>query len=353
MGILEYSLYGNTVQSWAVAVLVALLAAALLRLVERLVKTRLGGLAERTATTWDDLLAHTLSNTKRLFYLIVAIYVATLVLVLPAEVQAIADRVVVLALLVQGGIWVTSAVTFWLDSYRDKELTEDAAAVTTVSALGFLSKLAVWAVAVLLALDNLGIDVTALVTGLGIGGIAVALAVQNVLGDLLASLSIVLDKPFVINDFLIVDEHMGNVEHIGLKTTRLRSLSGEQLVFSNSDLLKSRIRNYGRMYERRVTFTVGVTYQTPREKLEIIPTIIRDAIGEHDKARFDRSHLKAFGDFSINFETVYYVLDPSYSVYMDIQQAVNLRVHERFEAEGIEFAYPTQTLFVVKEGSPS
>ena len=193
-------------------------------------------------------------------------------------------------------------------------------------------------------LDNLGYNVTALIAGLGVGGVAVALAVQNILGDLFASLSILFDKPFVVGDFLIVDEHMGSVEHVGLKTTRVRSLSGEQLIFSNSDLLKSRLRNYGRMYERRVAFQTGVTYETPREKLKLIPGIMRAAIEAQQKTRFDRSHFAAYGDFSLNFETVYYVLGPDYNLYMDIQQAINLQIHEQFEAAGIEFAYPTQVL---------
>jgi small-conductance mechanosensitive channel len=206
-------------------------------------------------------------------------------------------------------------------------------------------------VALLLILDNLGIDITALVAGLGVGGIAVALAVQNILGDLFASLSIVLDKPFAVGDFIIIDDYLGSVEHVGLKTTRLRSLSGEQLVMSNADLLSSRIRNYGRMYERRIVFSLGVTYQTPRDKLKKIPGIIRDAVEAQDQTRFDRSHFKGYGSFSLDFETVYHVLQPDYNLYMDIQQAVNFAIHERFEAEGIEFAYPTQTLFVERGGA--
>jgi small-conductance mechanosensitive channel len=214
-----------------------------------------------------------------------------------------------------------------------------------------LGRLATWVVVLLLGLDNLGIDVTALVAGLGVTGIAVALAVQNILGDLFASLSIVLDKPFVIGDFLAVGDMMGSVEYVGLKTTRLRSLSGEQLVFSNSDLLGSRIRNFGRMAERRALFTIGVTYQTPREKLERIPQMIREAVEAQPQTRFDRSHFARYGDSAITFETVYYVTVPEYPVYMDIQQAINLRIHEAFEREGIEFAYPTQTVFLTKQTS--
>jgi len=170
-----------------------------------------------------------------------------------------------------------------------------------------------------------------------------------ILGDLFASISIVLDKPFVIGDFIIVDNFLGSVEHVGLKTTRLRSVSGEQLVMSNSDLLKSRIRNYKRMYERRILFTIGVTYQTPLEKLKLIPNIIKDIIESQDEARFDRVHFKEYGNFSLNFEIVYWVQSPDYAIYMNIQQAINLEIYQRFEEQGIEFAYPTQTLFMAKE----
>jgi small-conductance mechanosensitive channel len=206
------------------------------------------------------------------------------------------------------------------------------------------------AIAAVLILDNIpGVEITALVASLGIGGIAVALAVQNILSDLFASLSIVLDKPFVIGDFIIVDNCLGTVEHIGLKTTRLRSLSGEQLVFSNNDLLKSRVRNYKRMAERRVVFSVGVTYQTPLEKLERIPTLIRDTIEAQPAVRFDRAHFQGYGDFALNFEVVYYVLDPDYNRYMDIQQGINLGIYSSFAEEGIEFAYPTRTLYIAGE----
>ena len=206
-----------------------------------------------------------------------------------------------------------------------------------------------WSVILLLALDNLGFNITTLVAGLGISGIAIALAVQNILGDLLASLSIVLDKPFVLGDLIIVDEHIGYVEHIGLKTTRVRSLYGEQLIFSNNDLLQSRIRNFKRMAERRVIFTIGVTYQTEVEKLEKIPGIIKEIIDKQDKARFDRAHFKTFADFSLNFEIVFWIIGSNYNLYMDILQSINLQIYRRFAEETIEFAYPTQTLFVEKQ----
>jgi small-conductance mechanosensitive channel len=198
----------------------------------------------------------------------------------------------------------------------------------------------------LMVLDNLGVDVTALVASLGIGGVAVALAVQNILTDLFACLSISIDKPFVLGDFIIVGDLLGTVEHIGLKTTRVRSLSGEQLIFSNNDLLGSRVRNFKRMYERRVVFTFGVVYQTRHEQLRRIPDMVRAIIEARENTRFDRAHFKAYGDSSLDFEVVYYVLVPDYNIYMDIQQAINLDLFERFEKEGIGFAYPTRTVYM-------
>jgi len=352
MGFLDIVILENRLERWLVAFAIGAAILTGLRLFSSVVIRRLRSLAGRTKTDWDDLLAHTLGKTKLLVLGVLAVYGGANALTLPVRAQGLIERATILALLLQGGIWGAAAVSFSLEHYRRRQLAEqDRGEATAVGALAFVARVAVWAVVVLLALDNLGIDVTALVAGLGIGGVAVALAVQNVLGDLFASLSIVLDKPFVVGDFLIIGDMMGSVERVGIKSTRIRSLSGEQLIFSNADLLGSRIRNYGRMFERRIVFKIGVTYQTPRALLERIPTILREAVEAQEKTRFDRSHFAAYGDFSIDFETVYYVLDPAYNVYMDIQQAINLRVHERFEAEGIEFAYPTQTLFLEKTAS--
>jgi len=300
---LDHTFLGNSLLQWIIACAVLLFSYLLLRLAKHIAGRRLTALAALTETQVDDVLANALSKTRSLF------------------------------LFVAG---------------RQRALKKNPAAATTINAMSFLSRILIWSVVLLVALDNLGIDVTALVAGLGIGGVAVALSVQNILGDLFASLSIILDKPFVIGDFLIVDDYMGSVEYVGLKTTRVRSLSGEQLIFSNSDLLKSRIRNYGRMYERRVVFNIGVTYDTPREKLKRIPEIIREAVKAQDKTRFDRSHFMKYGDYALQFETVYYVASPDYNIYMDRQQAIYFAIHEVFEQEGIEFAYPTRTLYVTQ-----
>jgi small-conductance mechanosensitive channel len=254
--------------------------------------------------------------------------------------------VAVVALGVQAGLWLTILIGGGVRLWVSEAGAKSGAVQTTLGTLRFLIHLVVWSAVTLIVLANLGVDVTALVAGLGVGGVAVALAVQNVLGDLFASLSIVLDQPFEVGDFIIVDDLMGTVERVGLKTTRVRSLSGEQLVFSNANLLSTRIRNYQRMRERRVVFTVGVTYQTPRALVREIPEIIREVIAAVPLTRFDRAHFREFGDSALLFEAVYYVLDPDYNRYMDIQQQVNLGLMERFSAQGIEFAYPTQTVFL-------
>jgi small-conductance mechanosensitive channel len=262
------------------------------------------------------------------------------------RVAQIARTVVTIAVFWQIGLWTATAAIAWLNRKRQHAIETDRAAAGSLAIISVVLRVVIWSVVLLLTLDNLGVNITTLVAGLGIGGIAIALAVQNVLGDLLASLSITLDKPFVIGDFLIVDDFMGNVEYIGIKTTRLRSLSGEQIVMSNADLLGSRVRNYGRMQERRVVFSVGITYETPRELVEAIPELIREIVCAQDNTRFDRSHFAKFGASSLDYETVYFVRSADYNQYMDIQQQINFRIFNAFAERGIEFAYPTQKLWL-------
>lgn len=347
---LDKVFYNNTLQQWFIAILVVLLSLIVIRILRNFIFHRLKVISAKTTNLIDDMITDLIHKTKLFFLLAISIYIASLTLTLPQILKNIISKFVVVAILAQGAIWISAVITFWINNYKKQKIEEgDTATATTFTAMNFVLKLVLWSVILLLTLDNLGFNVTALIAGLGVGGIAVALAVQNILSDLFASLSIVIDKPFVIGDFIIVDEYLGTVEHIGLKTTRIRSLSGEQLVFSNTDLLGSRIRNFKRMFERRVVFIIGVTYQTPLEKLEMIPKIIREIIEGRENVRFDRTHFKEYGDFSLNFETVYWVKSPDYNTYMDIHQAINLEIYKRFTEENIEFAYPTQTLFINKE----
>jgi small-conductance mechanosensitive channel len=343
---LEQVFYHNLVKEWIIAFALFILILLVVKVIINLVRRKIKRFAQKTKTDIDDLISDLLDNIKFFFIFILALFFSSLVLTFPATVNKIVTSVVIIALLLQGAIWGNRVITFFVESYKKKRIQEDAASVTTFSALGFVGRIILWSLILLVILDNLGFNITTLVAGLGIGGIAIALAVQNILGDLFASLSIVLDKPFVLGDFIIVENHLGAVEHIGLKTTRIRSLSGEQLIFSNTDLLNSRIRNFKRMAERRVVFSIGVIYQTSVEKLKGIPKMIKEVIESQELTRFDRAHFKEFGDFSLNFEVVYWILSPDYNNYMNIQQNINLEIFNRFNKQGIEFAYPSQTIFM-------
>jgi small-conductance mechanosensitive channel len=348
--IINYAFYNNPVWKWGLAIGIAIVGYFVLTLVKSFTVRQLIKVASKTTTTIDDFVGDLLQKkTKAFFLLIIAVLGGMHVLTLPPHVLATARRIAVIIVLFQAALWIGGLITFLIKRSLEKKTQEgDMSSVAAFTAMGVLAKLAVWSIVILITLDNLGFNITTLVAGLGVGGVAVALATQNILGDLFASMSIALDKPFVIGDFIIVDDVMGNVEHIGLKTTRLRSLSGEQIVVSNNDLLKSRIRNYKRMNKRRIVFSFGVTYQTPHEKLAAIPGIIHEILKPIDNGELDRAHFKAFGSSSLDFEIVYYVQVPDYNTYMDIQQRINLEIYKRFAEQGIEFAYPTQTLYVQK-----
>ena len=339
---------GNPLRSWLLAAAVAVIAYIGLNLLRRLLVRQITALSGRTSNRADDLVADTLSRTKAFFLLFVSLYAGTRVLALGESTETALRFIGVVVVVTQLAIWGTVVINALIRRQLALRMEEDAASATAVNAAGFVLRLGFYSVLVLMGLDNLGFDITALIAGLGIGGVAVALALQNVLGDLFASLSIVLDRPFVIGDFIVVGELAGTVEYVGLKTTRVKSLSGEQLVFANSDLLSSRIRNFKRMYERRIVFSLGVTYQTPRDVLERIPGMIRAAVEKQENTRFDRAHFKEYGDFALTFEVVYIVLSPDFNAYMDVQQAINFEIHRAFEEAGIEFAYPTQTLFLTR-----
>ena len=342
---MDVALYGNTLYDYLVAIGIAagiLLVAALLR---RVAIRRFGD-TRVAQTEFIHFGLHVARRTKLLLLVLPAVYLGARFLLLPPDLARILDRLATLSLIAQAALWASGFIDFWLKRYERTRAEVQPEAATTINAFRIALISGVWVVAVLSAIANLGFNVTALITGLGIGGVAVALALQNILGDLFASLSIVLDKPFVVGDFIIVGETLGSVEQIGLKTTRIRSLSGEQIVVSNSDLLRSRIRNMKRMAERRVSFKVGVVYQTSADVLERIPSMIRQIIERQEKTRVDRIHFMSFADSALEIESVYYIEGADYTLYADTQQAINLGIVRAFAAEGIEFAYPTRTLYV-------
>jgi len=344
--VMQFQFLDNNAWSWLHALLAFLFTAVGVRLLLKIIADRLEKFAKRTSTPLDDAAVGLIRKTKWWVLFIIGIYVAIRFLDIDPAATEWVQGFATIALFIQAGIWMSGVITAWIEHSRQRRLASSPAAATGLIAVSIVARIASWSIVLLLVLDNLGVNVTALVASLGVGGVAVALAVQNILGDLFASFSIVFDKPFGVGDFLIIDKYLGSVERVGLKTTRLRSLTGEQLVFSNSDLLASRIQNYGRMEERRVDFSIGVTYDTPRSELKRIPQMLQGVIDNQQQTRFDRAHFKSYGDFSLVFEIVYYVISPDYNLYMDIQESINLGIHEQFENEGIEFAYPTQTLFL-------
>lgn len=343
---LETEMFDNTVALWLAALGIALaiyLAAAAARWA---IIRQLDAIAGRTATHIDDAALATARATRLWLVLLVALYSGSRHLTLPAPADAVLHGAATVAAFLQAGLWAGALLEFWFTRSQARALRTNAGAAAGLAALGFVLRIALWTVIALLALDNLGVNVTALIAGLGVGGIAVALAVQNILGDLLASLSIVIDKPFVIGDFIVVDEYAGTVEHIGMKTTRLRSLSGEQLIFANGDLLKARLHNYKRMRERRIEFRFSVPHQTGPDQLEAIAGAVRGIVEAQPQVRFDRAHFKGFGESSLEFEVVYWLLDPDYNRYMDTQQAINIALLRWLAEHGVSLAYPTRTLIV-------
>ncbi len=336
---------GNTASRWLAVVLATLAIYLALQLTRVFLAGRANRLARGAAADWFLGVEILLRRTTSWFLLLLALVVAVAI----CSVQGWEDlitTIIKVAFFVQAALWGDALLKFGTARYIERRKETDAASATTLAALGFLGRLVVWVVAALSAIASAGFNITTLVAGLGVGGVAVALAAQNILGDLFASAAILLDKPFVLGDFIVIDDKMGSIEHIGLKTTRLRSLTGEQLVFANADLLKSRIHNYKRMNERRILFTIGVAYETPYETVAAIPVMLREIIQSQKSVRFDRAHFARYGDSALIFEVVYYVLAADYNKYMDVQQAVNLAIFERFAKADIEFAYPTRTVYV-------
>ena len=347
--LLARSVFGGTVEQWLMLALALAAAALLLAGFRRLVAWRVRAVHAGTSrvgrTVWAGrLFTDALNRTRGYFLFAVALFVAARLVGWNAEGLRATTWLLTVAAIFQAGRWASGVLTLYLDRYAATHIERDASAVTTMNAVGVLARFVLWAVVALTLLAHVGINVTGLVAGLGIGGIAIGLAVQNILSDLFASLSIVLDKPFVIGDLLAVGPDVGTVEHIGLKSTRIRSLSGEQIVFSNGDLLGSRVRNYQRMDRRRVVFAFGLTYATRPDAVEALPGLVREIIAAVPQATFDRCHFKAFGASSLDFEAVYYVESPVYDVFMDVQQAVGVAVLRAFAERDLDFAFPTQTL---------
>lgn len=347
---LNHIIFSNTVLNWLVALDIAYLVTLALRIVRSVVSRWLGKRYQKTRLVLDDFLYHASERTWIWLGLAAAIFTALALLKTQPDFAPVARAIALLLGLIQIALWGSSGINLYV-SHRVEEAGEEGPAVAaTMNTISIIVKVVLWAVLLLTALDNMpGLEINTLIASLGIGSIAVALAVQNILEDLFAALSIAFDKPFEIGDFINAGDHEGNVEHIGIKSTRLRSLTGEQIVLSNSDLLKSRIRNFKRMTRRRHVFTIGVAADTPYEKLKQIPDILREIVVAQPEVEFNRAHFTTFGDYTLNFEVVYFVPSPDFTLFLDTQQAINLEIYRRFEEEGIGMPYPTQAVIVRRE----
>lgn len=348
--LLDRTWYGATVTQWLLAGATLGGVYVGLALLRRLLVRRLGQLSRRTATQVDDVAVEIVGRTRPYFIFIIALQAAMRVVAPDEKVGALLAGISVVVVLLQIGVWGNGLIGFGAEHYSRKRADSDVGTRATIQAMGYAARFVLWSLLIITALGSFGINVSALITGLGIGGIAIALAVQNILGDLFAALAIVLDKPFVVGETIHVDTIIGTVEHVGLKTTRLRSLSGEQVIISNNDLLKSRIRNYKRMQERRVVFHLDVTYDTAPDVVQRIPAIVREVIATQSPTRFERCHFLTWMESALRIETVYYVLDADYMKYADIQHAINVALLGRFADEQIAFAFPSRTVHVQRRG---
>ncbi len=342
---LEQTYFGNSVWLYLTALLTFIGGVFAVYIFKRIVLTRLQAWAEKTETKLDDLLIKGIEKSIVPLLYYGAFYVAINTLTLTPKIIKGVDVVSIVIITFYFLKSLTAILTHAFRAYiRKKEHGEERE--KQLRGITTLGNILIWALGLVFLLDNLGFKVSTVLAGLGVGGIAIALAAQAVLGDLFSYFVIFFDRPFEVGDFLVIGDKVGSVEYIGIKTTRIRALGGEQLVFHNTDLTNARIHNYKKMERRRVVFNIGVTYQTPADQVEEIPKIVKKIIEDQEDTTFDRGHFATYGDFSLNFEFVYYVLGADYVHYMDIQQAINLNIYRAFEKRGIEFAYPTQTLFM-------
>ena len=327
----------NSLYNWLVALVVFVASLGILLLLRNKILTRLARLAHIRRIGVSDIALDLLSNTHLFFLFGIALYMATIPLELSDKVNDLLRVIVVILILLQVAVWGSRLITFSIARFIARR--EDHLDSSTLNLLGFFARVVLWTVVILVILDNIpNFRVNTIVTSLGITGLAVAIAVQRILGDVFASLSIALDRPFEVGDFIVVGDYLGTVERVGIKSTRIRSLTGEQIIISNSDLLGSRIQNFKRMKDRRVTFHIKVSARTPHEKLLRIPRLVEEIISEQPSVRFGRAHFRDFADSTLNYEVVYYLLSPDYELYMDIQQNINLALLRSLAAEEIPLA---------------
>jgi small-conductance mechanosensitive channel len=349
--LLQQEYFQNRLVDYIISLATFIIAVLLITILKNFVLKILRTMASKKTSRIDDNFVEVFQEQIKPFINLLyfgAFYLSIYHLNIPVIVEKYLNIIISALFIFFGVRFILSLISYFLENYWIKK-ERNATRITVIKGVETFLKIIIWSIAFIILLDNLGIQVSALIAGLGIGGIAIALAAQNILGDLFSYFIIYFDRPFEIGDFIIIDNYMGSIENIGIKTTRIRSLSGEEIIFSNTDLVSSRLRNYKRMKKRRVLFNFGVVYQTTLEQLKEIPTIVTNIIQQVSGATLDRVHFSSYGDFSLIFEVVYYVNSRDYNQYMDIQQEINFRLKEEFHKRAIDFAYPTQTILLSKQ----
>ena len=341
MEFLEQVYWNNSILDYAAFLLTLTLCVAAIYFLGRLLLRRLAAYCERTQAPYGELIRVSVKQYLLPIAYFAAFYYCTKLLTLNGALTRFVRGGTTLFAIVMGAMFLSSLIAYSFGKLKNGREENGALAIKWLIRI---AKVVVWGLALILFLDNIGVKITSLVTGLGIGGVALAFAAQSALSDVFCFFTIFFDKPFEIGDFIIAGEHMGTVEHIGVKTTRLRALGGEQLIASNADLTGSRIRNYKTLQQRRVSFTLGVPYDTSSEQLRQIPALIREVVEHTEGTSFSRAHFASFGAYSLNIDVVYFVLSSDYDRYMDLNQSVNLGIKEAFERLGVSFAFPTSTV---------
>jgi small-conductance mechanosensitive channel len=341
--------WGNALKDYGMALAIFVALFIIFAVFQKVVLLRLKKIAEQTKSDIDDELIKIVQTIKPPFYSFLAFYIALNFLLLNDFLNKFIKAVLIIWFVYQ----IIAAIQVLIDYVvRKKFSEEDRQSRTAIGVISTVLKIILWSLALLLILSNLGVNITSLIAGLGIGGIAVAMALKNILSDLFSSFAIYFDKPFMVGDFIVAGETSGTVEKIGIKTTRIRASQGEQIIVPNEKLISARVQNFKRLQERRASFQIGVVYDTPVEKLKKIPDMIKQLVEQVDSARFDRVHFTKFGDSALLFDIVYYVESDEYKRYLDINQSVNLKIKQAFEKERIVMAYPTQTIYLQKEPEP-
>src|SRR5450830_161640 len=328
---------------WLVALVITLLAFFAMHALWQVLLKKLTAMVQKTTSSLDDIFVEVLGSTQKLTLTLFAMLIGMHFLELPTKWESRLDHISFIIIGVQIAIWLSKGITVW-SRLQPTEKDGPVPNPVITSMLSWVFKAVIWSIIFLTILANVGVNITAFVASLGVGGVAVALAVQSILSDLFASLAIGLDKPFVIGDFVVFGDVAGSIERVGLKTTHIRSISGEQIVCSNTELLKNTIHNYKRMSERRVVFSFGITYDTPLATIAQIPDVAKKAIEQSSDTRFDRAHFKEFGANALNFEVVYFITSTDFNLYMDIQQSINLYLMSEFQKMEVKFALPAVTL---------